>query len=52
MVWDKLANKQTVDKTILALKANGITPYFVSNGEEAKKKYWNPQDLTHFAINL
>ena len=38
MTWDILADKQTVDATILALKSNGINAYFVPNGEEAKKK--------------
>lgn len=34
--WDQLASKETVDKTIEALAANGIAAKFVENGEEAK----------------
>lgn len=36
--WDKLADKQTVEKTIEALKQNGIDGVFVENGGEAKEK--------------
>lgn len=36
--WAKLADRQTVDKTIEALKASGIDAQFVETGEEAKKK--------------
>ena len=38
--WDTLADKATVDKTIAALSANGITSYYVENGAEAKKKFF------------
>jgi hypothetical protein len=36
--WNNLADKKTIEKTIAALKANGIDAVFVQNGEEAKKK--------------
>ena len=36
--WSKLADRQTIDKTIEALKANGIEAQFVETGSEAKKK--------------
>ena len=36
--WDQLASKESIDKTIEALKANGIDAKFVANGEEAKKE--------------
>lgn len=36
--WEKLPNKQTVKKTMEALKANNIEPYFFDNIAEAKKK--------------
>lgn len=35
--WSQLADKETVDKTISALKANGIDAKFVETGEEAKQ---------------
>lgn len=35
---NKLANKQTVEKTIEALKQNNISSFFVENGKEAKRK--------------
>jgi len=35
--WDQLADKETIDKTIQALKANGIEAKFVETREEAKK---------------
>lgn len=37
-MWNKLANKEEVEKTIAALKANGIDAIFVQSGEEAKEK--------------
>ena len=37
-MWNTLATKEAVEKTILALKKNGITAVFVKNGEEAKQK--------------
>jgi L-lactate utilization protein LutC len=36
--WDKLADKATVEKTMAALKANGIEAFFIQTGEEAKEK--------------
>lgn len=36
--WDKLADEQTIQNTIKALKQNGIEAVVVSNSEEAKKK--------------
>ena len=36
--WNKLADKEIVDKTIEALKANGIEAKFVQTGEDAKKE--------------
>lgn len=36
--WSKLPDKQTIDKTIEALAANGIEAQFVETVEEAKKK--------------
>ena len=36
--WNKLADKESIDKTIEALKANGIDAKFVETGSEAKKK--------------
>ena len=37
-MFDQLKDVQTVEKTIAALKSNGITAYSVETGEEAKKK--------------
>lgn len=39
--WNKLADKQTVDKTIEALKANNIDAKFFETGEEAKKEIFS-----------
>ena len=36
--WNKLADKQIIDKTVEALKANGIDAKVVAKGEEAKKE--------------
>lgn len=36
--WSQLASKEVIDKTIKALKANGIDAKFVKSGEEAKKE--------------
>lgn len=36
--WNQLADKQTIEKTIQALKANGITAEFVENGDSAKQR--------------
>lgn len=36
--WDKLADDQTIEKAVAALKANGIEAEVVENGEVAKKK--------------
>lgn len=35
--WIQLADKQTINKTIQSLKANGINAKFVENAEDAKK---------------
>lgn len=37
-MWNKLANKEEVEKTIAALKANGIDAIFVQTNVEAKEK--------------
>ena len=34
--WDQLASKESIDKTIEALEANGIDAKFVQTGKEAK----------------
>ncbi len=36
--WNQLASKESIDKTIEALKANGIEAKFVETSEEAKKE--------------
>lgn len=36
--WNKLADEESINKTIEALKANGIEAKFVENGEEAKRE--------------
>ncbi len=36
--WDQLADKQTIEKTIKSLHANGIEAEFVENGEQAKQR--------------
>ena len=36
--WNKLADRNTVERTISALKTNGIEAYFVENKEAAKAK--------------
>lgn len=36
--WNKLASKESVDKTIESLKANGIAAKFVETGEDVKKE--------------
>lgn len=38
MDYTQLASTETIEKTITALKTNGIDAYFVENGDEAKKK--------------
>ena len=38
MKWNTLATKQQIEKTIAALKANGIDALFVASGADAKKK--------------
>ena len=39
-MWDSLADKAAVEKTMAALKENGITSYYVANGAEAKQKFF------------
>lgn len=36
--WNQLASQESIDKTIEALKANGIDARFVESAEEAKKE--------------
>lgn len=36
--WDQLPDSATIVRTMEALKQNGITAYFVQNGEDARKK--------------
>lgn len=36
--WDRLADEQTIEKTISALKTNGIEAEVVENGSQAKEK--------------
>lgn len=36
--WDQLANNQTIDKTLEALKANGIDAKFVETGNDAREE--------------
>ena len=38
MDYTRLASKEHIEKTMSALKANGIEAFFVENGSEAKKK--------------
>lgn len=44
--WDQLASQETVNKTIDALKSNGINALFVENKNEAREKVLNliPKD--------
>jgi len=37
-MWNNLANEQTIETTIAALKENGIDAITAENGEDAKKK--------------
>ncbi len=39
--YDQLASKESVDKAIEALKANGIEAKFIETGEEAKKEVFS-----------
>lgn len=41
MSWDKLANRGIINRTIAALKTNGIEVKFVENGEMAKKEVFS-----------
>lgn len=36
--WDKLADEQSLQKTVAALKSNGMEVFVVENREEAKRK--------------
>ncbi|MDD5594148.1 MAG: LUD domain-containing protein [Candidatus Margulisbacteria bacterium] len=38
--WDTLADQATVEKTMAALKASGITTYYVGTGAEARQKFF------------
>lgn len=55
--WIQLPNKQTVEKTIAALKKNNIDAYFVETQEEAKKKFFeilpeNVEVLSNSSVTL
>lgn len=39
--WDQLAGKETINKTIEALKANGVDARFFETGEEAKREVFS-----------
>lgn len=39
--WDQLASKESIDKAIESLKANGIDAKFVENGEAANKEVFS-----------
>lgn len=39
--WNKLVDKETIDKTIQSLKANGIDAKLVETGEDAKKEVFS-----------
>ncbi len=41
MSWDQLPDQETINKTIAALKRNGIEVKFVENGEMAKKEVFS-----------
>lgn len=41
MSWDQLADQETINRTIEALKSNGINVKFVANSEEAKKQIFS-----------
>ncbi len=38
MEWDKLADNKSIERTVAALKPNGIDAFVVKDGEEAKEK--------------
>jgi acyl-CoA hydrolase len=38
MTWNQLADKESVDRTLAALKANGIDAYFVETADQARQK--------------
>lgn len=44
--WNQLASKESIERTIEALKSNGIDAQLVSNADEAKKKVFEilPED--------
>ena len=50
--WAQLANAATIEKTIKALKANGIEAEVVENGHEAKQKVLElvPKDAEVFTV--
>lgn len=55
--WIQLPNKQTVEKTIAALKKNNIDAYFVETQEEAKRKFFeilpeNVEVLSNSSVTL
>ena len=38
MEWNKLADNKSIERTVAALKANGIDAFVVNDGEEAREK--------------
>ena len=52
MTFDKLASEEVLDKTIKALKTNGIDVIVVKNGEDAKNKVLEliPKDSEVFTV--
>ncbi len=38
MTWNHLADKESVERTLAALKANGIDAYFVETADQARQK--------------
>jgi L-lactate utilization protein LutC len=53
MVWDKLADAETIKTTIKALNANGISTLVVETGDEARKKVLEliPKGLEVFTVS-
>ncbi len=55
--WNQLASKEVVDKTIEALKSNGIDAKFVETGEQAKQEAFkiipeNAEVMTMSSVTL
>jgi hypothetical protein len=51
--WNKLATKESVDKTIQSLKTNGMDAFYLKTAEEAKKKIFEilPKNSEVFAMS-